>query len=60
VDAETGGRERPADTENLTMCRPAPIIRGSTESSEFWKGAFMESSVDLEKRAYDLMGSGLN
>jgi hypothetical protein len=45
---------------NLTSFGPVPIIRKSMKANLFWEGIGMESGAELEKRAYDLMASGLN
>jgi hypothetical protein len=45
---------------NLTSFGPIPIIRKSMKANLFWEGIGMESGAELEKRAYDLMASGLN
>jgi hypothetical protein len=45
---------------NLTSFGPVPIIRKSMKANLFWEGIGMESGAELEKKAYDLMSSGLN
>ena len=46
--------------KNLTMTLPVPIIRKPEAAFNFQEGTCMESGLDLEKRAYDLMAGGLN
>jgi hypothetical protein len=53
-------RRRVKTGVNLTSFGPIPIIPKSVKANLFWEGIGMESGAELEKRAYDLMASGLN
>jgi hypothetical protein len=55
-----GRRGKIERVNNLTMSLPVPIIRKPESGLHFQEGTCMESGADLEKRAYDLMASGLN
>jgi hypothetical protein len=39
---------------------PSPYNTETMKANLFWEGIGMESGAELEKRAYDLMASGLN